>query len=344
MHRPLLTLAICTYNRAAKLDRTLSVLSLQTWIDCVDAVVVDDGSADATHAVVSRHPWVRLVTHPENRGLAAARNTALAESSTTWVVFTDDDCLPHPTWLEQIDQLVRAHPNATAVGGRVIAERTSGLINAYLQARTPFAPLELSLMESRGFWHRLREYLRRSATSEASHGERLVASLSGANMAVRRDVVLELGGWDTRFVIGGEEEELFRRALESGGHIVYSPAPLVEHNFDNTWSDLLGRSHRYGRGNARMNAKHGGLPTLYPAPVLVLACVALAPAAPVMTLGAVLLPQIVFSTWVRSAWSQRRPSHLLFPYLQVAQEAASNVGWWHAWRHERPVGVWGDAP
>ena len=157
----------------------------------------------------------------------------------------------------------------------------------------------------------------------------------GANMAVRRSAVQALGGWDTRFVIGGEEEELFRRALETGQQIIYSPVPLVEHNFDNTWADLLGRSHRYGRGNARMHEKHGGLPTIYPAPVLLAGGLALAPLSPRIGIAALAVPYLIFSVWGRRAWQERALQPLLFPYLQVAQEAASNVGWVQAWLRER---------
>lgn len=324
---PALTVAICTYRRPDKLRRALEAIGRQTLISDLDVIVVDDGSGDETPDVARAFPFARVVQHPDNRGLGAGRNTAMAAARTSWVAFTDDDCLPEPAWAERLLDLTREHPDAFAVGGRVVAVAGAGVVNAFLRAKSPFGPLELTLEQDRSFRHRLLEYLRRSATAESGHGAREVASLAGANMALRRAAVERLGGWDSRFVFGGEEEELFRRAREQGMRIIWDPRTLVEHAFDDSVRDLVLRSHHYGRGNARMQAKHGGLPTLYPAPVLVTAGLAAAPLTRLAPIVALLLPQVVFSIWPRKAWEAREPRALLFPYLQVLQEAASDVGW-----------------
>lgn len=56
----------------------------------VEVVVVDDGSPDDVRAVATRYPGVRWVRQP-NRGLSAARNTGLRESSGEYVTFLDAD-------------------------------------------------------------------------------------------------------------------------------------------------------------------------------------------------------------------------------------------------------------
>lgn len=330
MTSPALTVVVCTYNRAGKIGNVLRALREQTILDQIEIIVVNDGSVDGTAEVLRGVEGISVISHERNRGLAAARCTGLEQARSRWVAFTDDDCLPAPDWAEQLCSLADRHPDAFAVGGPVAAVRTRGVINDYLRAKPPLTPLELTLFEGSGFLHRLREYLRRSAAAPTDdESERPVASLPGANMAINRERCRELGGWDEAFVFGGEEEELFRRAIQHGFSIIYGPGPRVRHVFDDTAKDLVRRSYLYGRGNERLQAKHGGLPTLYPVPVLSVGALVLA----LLTrrvgwaVGAAAVPQAVFSVWPRRSWRNRVVGPLAYPYLQLLQEFASNVGW-----------------
>jgi glycosyltransferase involved in cell wall biosynthesis len=97
---PLLSVVLCTFNRADQVTRTLDAVLAQDAVD-LEVVVVDDGSTDATPKVLAaaaeRDPRVRPV-RKENAGLSAARNTGLAEATGEWTVFLDDDDVPDPGW------------------------------------------------------------------------------------------------------------------------------------------------------------------------------------------------------------------------------------------------------
>src|SRR6266508_28055 len=101
MSSPLLSVVLCTFNRADVVVRTLDAVLAQEGID-FEVVVVDDGSTDATPetlaAVAERDRRVRPVRQA-NAGLSVARNTGLAAAAGAWVVFLDDDDLPDPGWL-----------------------------------------------------------------------------------------------------------------------------------------------------------------------------------------------------------------------------------------------------
>ncbi len=56
-----------------------------------EVIVVDDGSRDRTGEVVRERPWARLIRHPRNRGVGAARNTGVAASQGEIVGMTDGD-------------------------------------------------------------------------------------------------------------------------------------------------------------------------------------------------------------------------------------------------------------
>jgi glycosyltransferase involved in cell wall biosynthesis len=98
---PLLTVVLCTFNRADLVTRALDAVLAQEGVD-FEVVVVDDGSTDATPAtlaaVAERDRRVRPVRQ-DNAGLSAARNAGLAMADGAWVVFLDDDDVPDPGWL-----------------------------------------------------------------------------------------------------------------------------------------------------------------------------------------------------------------------------------------------------
>jgi GT2 family glycosyltransferase len=87
-----ISLVLPTYNRAVALRANLgSVLALT---DVAEVIVVDDGSTDDTANVCGevQDPRLRLISHPVNRGVAAARNTGIDAARGTWVLFGEDDC------------------------------------------------------------------------------------------------------------------------------------------------------------------------------------------------------------------------------------------------------------
>lgn len=89
------SLIIPCWNSADTLARCLDCVRAQTLRDGWEAVFVDDGSADATPALLAAaakdDPRIRVVTLPENRGVSAARNAGLDAARGTFVFFADPD-------------------------------------------------------------------------------------------------------------------------------------------------------------------------------------------------------------------------------------------------------------
>lgn len=82
------------FNVAAYAHETLRSLQRNAAPD-VEFLLVDDGSQDQTGAILARQaerlPGARVITHDENRGLSAARNTGLREARGRYVTFLDGD-------------------------------------------------------------------------------------------------------------------------------------------------------------------------------------------------------------------------------------------------------------
>ncbi|MBP2372625.1 glycosyltransferase family 2 protein [Paeniglutamicibacter psychrophenolicus] len=72
----------------------------------LEVLVIDDASTDATAAIAGQFasglPGLRIITHPANRGVSAARNTGLENASGEFVVFLDPDDWFAPNHLAQL--------------------------------------------------------------------------------------------------------------------------------------------------------------------------------------------------------------------------------------------------
>jgi glycosyltransferase involved in cell wall biosynthesis len=87
-----ISIVLPTYNRAeAVRDNLGTLLALD---DVVEVVVVVDGCTDATDEVLEgfSDPRLRIVRHPQNRGVSSARNSGIDASRGSWVIFAEDDC------------------------------------------------------------------------------------------------------------------------------------------------------------------------------------------------------------------------------------------------------------
>jgi glycosyltransferase involved in cell wall biosynthesis len=116
-------IAICSWNRSELLGQTLEHLralripSEVTW----SVVVVDNRSTDATADVTRRFDHLLPIKYvfEERAGLNYARNRALAETNGDVLIFTDDDVIVDPGWLEAAVEALRRHPEAAVFGGRI---------------------------------------------------------------------------------------------------------------------------------------------------------------------------------------------------------------------------------
>ncbi len=106
----MISIVIPAYNEEAAIGDDLDVI-----IETMDAsgydyevIVVDDGSTDRTAEIVRQRPSVKLISHPQNRGVGAARTTGMQAARGEIIVMTDGDgTYPNqdiPRLLEHIDQ------------------------------------------------------------------------------------------------------------------------------------------------------------------------------------------------------------------------------------------------
>lgn len=217
------SIVVCTYNRAESLRDTLRALQAlqadpgRSW----EVIVVDNNSKDHTKAVVEevQRGWPLLRYAFEGaQGLSHARNHGIGCARGAVILFTDDDVLPEPDWLE------------TTLAGlaRYGADACGGFIAPIWESPPPA-------------WLTERFYGFLAVRTDRTDDHPVTADTPppfGANMAFRREVFDRVGLFDTSrgrkgaVLASGEDGEMFERILAAGMKVVFLGGSRVHHKVE----------------------------------------------------------------------------------------------------------------
>jgi glycosyltransferase involved in cell wall biosynthesis/peptidoglycan/xylan/chitin deacetylase (PgdA/CDA1 family) len=198
---PRVSVVIPAFNAEATLPRAIESLTAQTLTDW-EAVIVDDGSSDDTldraRRLASRDSRI-VVLSQEHGGASSARNRGIGEARGTRLVFLDADDRLAPDHLAQLSEALAANPGAVACCDHARLRQDGATIAIESCADLPDRPFEV--------------FARRSAA--AIHC-----------FMVRRDLVREVGGFDTTLRTC-EDWDLWQRIARTGVRFVAVPATLA---------------------------------------------------------------------------------------------------------------------
>lgn len=245
------SILFATYRRPEALALTLeSFARLETRGLRHEIIVIDndDGSVapDLVRSFRDRAPVRALVesTPGKNHALIAG----LREATGKLLVFTDDDVLADPHWLNALVSGAARYPDASFFGGRILPDFPEG--SEVWARRLDF-----------NYWFFRSAY----GVADWPHedgGSIDAREVWGPNMAVRRQVFDEglsfdpsIGPSGSDYAMGSETEFLLR-VQAAGFKGAYLRGALVHHcirreQMSEAW--LLGRARRMGRGQAAMS-------------------------------------------------------------------------------------------
>lgn len=215
----LISVVVCTYNRYDVLPDALVGLNQQSLErDRYEVIVVDNSSDQRAQRSFWRRSenlfGVILKFQPEP-GLSKARNAGLQAAAAPLVAFIDDDAVASPAWLEALVQLFEAEPDA-GVGGGPVVPIWPGSEPPWLH---PWLAGFFTIVD------------RGTSRRPLEPGE----WLAGTNIAFRRDLLVQVGGFDEALgrkgarLLSNEELEISRRIGGLGFAAYYQPGALVYH-------------------------------------------------------------------------------------------------------------------
>jgi GT2 family glycosyltransferase len=249
------SVVVCTRDRGEPLRACLTRLRALDH-PAVEVLVIDNAPRDgATRAVfadeVGDDARFRYVLEPRP-GLSCARNRGLAEASGEVVAYTDDDVSVDPKWAGALARAFDGvnREDVACVTGLVCTAAINGPAELYFDARTSWAD-----------GCRPHVYRLGSADDDGLFPYSAGVFGTGANFAVRRDVMRRLGGFDEALGAGtktggGEDLDAFVRILQAGHALAYEPAAVVWHHHRSDLDGLRRQMYAYGTGLSAFLTKH----------------------------------------------------------------------------------------
>ena len=309
------SIVVPTYNRPAALDRTLAALRAMDFpSDRLEILVVDTGPGKSESERVARSHGARYFAHAD-RGVSVARNLGAREASGELLMFVDDDIVVAEDNLRRHEATHASHDRCVVSGHWEYEPE--------LRRRLEGSPL--------GRWRLSYEDLYNKppgVLDDTGRGQVHPKTLTTQNLSFKTDAFWSLGGFDERFPVGAEDQDLTWRAAREGYLLVYDYDIRIIHNDQH--ADLAALCRRQERGAvgavyfARKNHD--------------------APAFPMIALNGPVSrgdpPRLVLRKAARALLSRRVPLALAHRVVRLAEVARPNGGWPLEWLYRAVGGLY----
>ena len=224
-----LSIVIVNYNSKLLLENCL--VSIKKSIEEIETeiIIVENNSTDGSkEQLASKFPGVKVILNDENLGFAKACNQGFKIASGEYILFLNPDTILSETNLTDCLSFFETHPDAGAVGVRMIDNQKKFLKESKRGTPTPSASfyklfgLAAIFPKSKIFSKYYQGHLPETENNP-------VDVLSGAFMMVRKKLFEKLNGFDERFFMYGEDIDLSIRIMESGYKNYYLGTVSVMH-------------------------------------------------------------------------------------------------------------------
>lgn len=233
------SVVICTRDRPDQLARCLASFPQQSRVPS-EIIVVDNASIDRRTQAAALAAGVVYVRE-DRPGLDIARNTGALAATGDIILYTDDDVVLHPRWVERM--VAAFDDGIDAVTGIVLPAELETAAQLHFER----------------FWGFGKGFRRRDFAAEFFAADRSVGCPAwdigaGANMAFRAAVFREVGLFDDRLDVGAAgcsgDSEYWHRLLTHGRVCRYDPGVIVFHYHRRDMAGLRKQLHAYMRGHS----------------------------------------------------------------------------------------------
>jgi len=224
MYEPVLSVIVLNFNGRKYIERCLDSL-LKTKYDKMEIIVVDNASTDGSKELIKRkYPRDRilLVENSRNLGFCAGNNIGIKKATGDLIILLNNDTVVNENWIKKILKEAES-PEVGVIGCKVLFP--SGKIIQSWGCKERF----LGYWEDIGAGYAVEEIKDRDGIE--------VDYVSGAAIAIKREVIEKIGQLDPRFFAYVEEVDLCYRAKKAGYKIVISNA-IVYHYGSAYWRNF----------------------------------------------------------------------------------------------------------
>jgi N-acetylglucosaminyl-diphospho-decaprenol L-rhamnosyltransferase len=234
-----LSVIIVNYNVKYYVEQCVASLYRSMPEGEMEVFVVDNASTDGSveylknSSLLSHSPNFYLIENKENVGFGKANNIAFEQSRGEYVLFINPDTIVSESCLKDCIAFFESHDKTGGVGVRMLKPNGEFALESRRGLPTPFVSLCKMLGLSKLFPHsrRLGRYYMQYLDDK---GVCSIDIVSGAFMMIPRQVLQEVGCFDTEFFMYGEDIDLSYRILKAGYKNFYLPVPILHYKGEST--------------------------------------------------------------------------------------------------------------
>ncbi len=217
-------------NSSSHLRHCLTALEQQSYPNrSYEIIVIDNGSTEDIEAVTAPFPRVRTLQEPQ-AGSYNARNAGFSAAKGQIIAFTDADCIPAKTWIEEGVKALTSIPNCGLVAG-----------NIQFSFHNPNCPNVIELCDS--VMHLQQKYYLRDSHFGVT-----------ANMFTFKHIISTVGCFDSTLKSGGDKE-WGQRVFMAGYQQLYASEAQVQHPARASFHEFYTKVTRTARGNAMLRTR-----------------------------------------------------------------------------------------
>lgn len=237
---PQVSVIVPIYNGAGDLPDLIKCLHCQTYPrNRIEYLLVNNNSSDRTLEIINHAAAnatkeglnLSALTEDTIQSSYAARNRGIRAATGEIFAFTDADCRPASDWVEQIVQPF-VEPGITIVVGELMALPGNSLLEKYAERYGVMSP---KFLLEHPF---------------CAYGQT-------ANLAIRRQVLSEVGLFRPYLTTGGDADICWRIQREGQGKLVFAAGAIVLHRHRANLGELRSQWRRYGQSNAYLHELYG---------------------------------------------------------------------------------------
>lgn len=218
-----LSISVVNWNTKDILKRCLDSIYKSTYNN-YEVFVVDNNSTDGSSKMVEEQfPQVKLIANTQNLGFARANNQAINSTDSKYILTLNPDVLVYRDTLESMVNFIDTHPQAGAIGIKLLDENNTENKAGYYRKFPSFPQVLLfyTILEKIGLknrWLRNR-YWEQTDTSKTTE----ISQIPGACLMIRRKTIEEIGLFDERFQLFFEDVDLCYRIKKTNWKLFFVP-------------------------------------------------------------------------------------------------------------------------
>ena len=223
-----LSIVILCWNDLKVIGNCLKSIYETTHSVEFEVIVSDNGSTDGSIQFIHQNfPQVRVIENGTNLRFSKANNVGIRASRGEYVLILNPDTIIHEGTLDRIVKFADEHPEAGAIGCRVLnadGSRQESIRPFPTIVGAWIAALYLRPLGYLSDWFLSDTYMRWRGETQ-----REVDWLSGCFILMREDVLKRLGGFDEQFFYFHEDTDICHRVWECGKTVLYTPEMTITH-------------------------------------------------------------------------------------------------------------------